>query len=1289
MSRRSSATNNVGVGISRAIGTDIEKVQIVAANIQAVITASETDLAGLAASLEQAVDFTGITVETSAVGSAATWDASTKVLTVPTVEGAKGDSGDALEVVSITPVAGGTFEWLFSDGTLYTTPSLRGHTGDKGDTGDAGVSVGVSTIVYQGTGSFLWTFTDGTSYLTPDIRGSQGEQGIEGLKGDVGSPLELDSVIPQGGGVMLWKFNDGTDYTTPSLLGPEGEQGDTGSKGDQGVSIHHLKGTATTDPEGDFGSFGEADTFTFYGDSNETIVLGYFSIRNGFDAEADRLAATASADLAERWASEPTDSEVQDGYYSALHYAEKSLDSASISTTQATNSATSADESTGAWDSFNNIYLGPKSVPPTQNNQGGDLEESMLYWLISTESEPGKLYAYDGSDWQEVDQVVDGTTSEKGIVRLNDSVTSSSSTLAATANSVKSAYDKAAAAENAENLVSGTVPEARLREATTSVKGITRLSASVASTSAILAATSSAVKVAYDKGVEGVENAASAQSTADSAASSLTTHRGTGVTTTYVSTVVEGGTTFSQPEVTGTINSDEGYFNVTYAGATGIPLDSLASSSVYVYVDNVGDLHQQMATPTRQDWSRKMFTMRISVDTVANEILGFEYLNNPLGNYANSIRDLYSYLIANGVPFKKDQTVTGRNSDLGFDVSAGSLMEFGGTGDANNANIKNFNLVSNATYTLLSRTGVVSEETDLVKYWDNNGAITLLGSTTLVGHRLYRFSNGAFAMQYGQGNYANLALAKAGVLTEEYELNARLANATFFGWWFIESTATDTGGTTLTLFKEYTIGSQGGSSSNLAGCLLKGNNLSDLQSLEDALENLGLTSAFTDDYHPNADALTTARTVSLSGGATGSVSFDGSSDVALPVVLNNDLDVKEALLKEATLNLDFANNNYEVYEGPVDGLTGMPFNDALDFTRGSAATARNATGGINDVLVDDQRLVGNREGLLIEEQRTNLIRYSEDFSDAAWSKTNATVDTNIQIAPDGNLTADGITLLVGDSGGVYVTRTVSVNTNYTGSVYAKDSTALHSEIVFAFYDQTNSDFIAVQAYPEIEELSNGWFRLSATITTPSNCVSLRFYPVRGDFSDNEQVLVWGSQLEEGNSVTSYIPTAGTQVTRAADDCTRTLGAEFSTNGITLYCKATTLDSSIAASERIVTLSDGTYTNRVVLYRKSSANSASLYISDGNTGVIDPNLWYNKEEKTLAVSLGPDGYIFAVDGVVISSGSTGSSLFSLTQLTVGRDEVLVKDLWGSTIANVGIVPRALSATELQILTAQED
>jgi hypothetical protein len=368
-----------------------------------------------------------------------------------------------------------------------------------------------------------------------------------------------------------------------------------------------------------------------------------------------------------------------------------------------------------------------------------------------------------------------------------------------------------------------------------------------------------------------VASATDMQDFADKADAALLRARGTGFTSTYVSTAAVGGTTFAQPAVNGEIYSDQGYFAIAYAGATGITVATLSSPSTYVYIDNAGNLQQQTSTPTRQDWSRKMFTMRIAVDTVAETILGFEYLGNPIGHYANSIRDLYQALLAQGVPFKGGQIITGRAGDLGFDVGAGTITEFGGTGDINNANLISLDAVTNATYDLLEQSAIAAtNQTNLVKFWDNAGSITALGSGTFVAHRLYRFSNGQFAIQYGQGNYANIVLARAGLLIEDYILNERLINATFFGWWIIGETATNTGGTTLTEFREYTIGVQGGSSSGLAGCLLKGNNFSDVLDVGAAQVNL--------DLEPGVDVQAYDAKFTTVGAVVSGASGDGTTD---------------------------------------------------------------------------------------------------------------------------------------------------------------------------------------------------------------------------------------------------------------------------------------------------------------------------------------------------------------------------------------------------------------------------
>jgi len=130
----------------------------------------------------------------------------------------------------------------------------RGPEGDKGDTGSVGPR---------------------------GYTGATGATGPKGDKGDSGDSIYLSGVTDNTDGTFTWRFSDGSAYTTSDLTGEQGAQGIQGIKGDQGVSVHHTKGTSTTDPEGDFSTAGETDTYTMYGDADETLVLGSFSITNG------------------------------------------------------------------------------------------------------------------------------------------------------------------------------------------------------------------------------------------------------------------------------------------------------------------------------------------------------------------------------------------------------------------------------------------------------------------------------------------------------------------------------------------------------------------------------------------------------------------------------------------------------------------------------------------------------------------------------------------------------------------------------------------------------------------------------------------------------------------------------------------------------------------------------------------------------------------------------------------------------------------------------------------------
>lgn len=324
MSRRSSITNRIDSGISRELNSDISKVKIVADNIESVKKAAAVDLELLATTLAEATNFEGITV---VAGDQASWDPATKVLTVPTL---KGDTGASLSIDSITPQLNGSFLWEFSDGTAYQTPSLKGPagpTGPRGIQGEKGDINGITSIYNNPDGSFTWFLSDGSTYHTPILRGHKGEKGEKGDKGDVGDSITISSIQDLGTGILRIRFSDNTIYTTPSLRGEKGDEGPQGVKGDTGVSVHHIRPTDTTQPEGKYARAGYKDTYTIFGDPHETILLGSFSIQNGITGTREQLEAAGAmirskydadnngiVDNSERWEGRSF-SEVGTAYY--------------------------------------------------------------------------------------------------------------------------------------------------------------------------------------------------------------------------------------------------------------------------------------------------------------------------------------------------------------------------------------------------------------------------------------------------------------------------------------------------------------------------------------------------------------------------------------------------------------------------------------------------------------------------------------------------------------------------------------------------------------------------------------------------------------------------------------------------------------------------------------------------------------------------------------------------------------------------------------------------------------
>jgi hypothetical protein len=90
-----------------------------------------------------------------------------------------------------------------------------------------------------------------------------------------------------------------------------------------------------------------------------------------------------------------------------------SANNAATSATNAANSATAAANSATAaansFDSFDDIYLGPKSSAPSTDNDGDALQTGALYF----DTTAGKMFVYDGSSFVVTGSAVNGTSSRQ------------------------------------------------------------------------------------------------------------------------------------------------------------------------------------------------------------------------------------------------------------------------------------------------------------------------------------------------------------------------------------------------------------------------------------------------------------------------------------------------------------------------------------------------------------------------------------------------------------------------------------------------------------------------------------------------------------------------------------------------------------------------------------------------------------------------------------------------------------------------------------------------------------
>jgi hypothetical protein len=412
-----------------------------------------------------------------------------------------------------------------------------------------------------------------------------------------------------------------------------------------------------------------------------------------------------------------------------------------------------------------------------------------------------------------------------------------------------------------------------------------------------------------------------------------------------------------------------------------------------------------------------------------------------------------------------------------------------------------------------------------------------------------------------------------------------------------------------------------------------------------------------------------------------------------------------------SLDLQLADN-----KSLVDGVTGQ---NLVTFTRASSGTFVGSDGLIQTATTNEPRFdhnptTGESLGLLVEEARTNLTLRSEEFNDASWTISNATVSANLILGPNDTLTADKLTENTATSDhSARQTVNASATTAYSASFWAKAGernfvgvwlrgSSSVNRVSAQFNLATGTISTAASAIglftsPQatITAFPNGWYRCTITATTGAveTTVALQTFvnsssgqiqtSYAGDGTSG--IYLWGAQLEAGAFPTSYIPTTTATVTRAADVASIT-GSNFSswynqTEG-TVFAEAL----GIYSTGSVLTFSDGSNNNRMLLDHGTNTRRTRFISGGSEQAAFSPSYTYGTQLKT-SFSYASNYFSMANAGVLASGAPDTSGLLSvgIDRIFIGSNSTGAGTYSNTSIRRLTYWPTRLADTTLQRIT----
>jgi hypothetical protein len=394
-----------------------------------------------------------------------------------------------------------------------------------------------------------------------------------------------------------------------------------------------------------------------------------------------------------------------------------------------------------------------------------------------------------------------------------------------------------------------------------------------------------------------------------------------------------------------------------------------------------------------------------------------------------------------------------------------------------------------------------------------------------------------------------------------------------------------------------------------------------------------------------------------------------------------------------------------VYQG--DGTSGIYIWGAQLEQASAATTYTRNVGGVYPPRFDYDPVTLAAKGLLVEEQRTNLLLRSQEFDvSPAWNIGTNTVTANVIASPDGSANADLFTATATGIGAFLRQQaTLAATTTYTVSTFFKKGTADFANItVFdntdgnRYWFNLNTGAIAstalvgagyTNASARIENYGNGWFRCIVTFTTKSSTAFSLF----ATFTDADASLtvtngktgyIYGAQLEAGSFATSYIPTVASQVTRSADQASIT-GPNFSQwynpveGSFVAEYSPLAVDNDIALS---VSSAAGYGSS---IYLPADSSYQFIVVNSTVQAQIDAGTVTALAINKTAAAYKANDFAASVGGGVVVTDTSGT-IPTADRAVIGGLEGNTANRFNGHIRSIRYYPTRLGNSQLQALTA---